>query len=238
MKLRGCFVTGTDTGVGKTRVSAGLLHWLNQAGISAVGYKPVAAGMDWMDGRWINEDVDCLQRSGKPGVAESLICPVSLQAACAPHIAAELQGLAIDRAALRRGAQALQDEAGFIVAEGAGGLIVPLGPDWDSADLAVDLGLPVVLVVGLRLGCLNHALLSAEALSNRGLRLAGWFANTIDPDMPHRQRNIETLEHEMQRRHQVPCLGVIPQLDPPDAARVAAFFNGQILRDRLGLLSA
>ncbi|MEY5099939.1 MAG: hypothetical protein RJA36_2658 [Pseudomonadota bacterium] len=235
MSLRGCFVTGTDTGVGKTRVSAALLHWLTGAGIAAVGYKPVAAGMEWLDGRWINEDVDCLQRNGLAGIAAERIGPCQLREACAPHIAAELEGRVIDRHALLRGAHDLQSEAQFIVAEGAGGLIVPLGHDWDSADLALDLGLPVVLVVGLRLGCLNHALLTAEALAARGLALAGWVANTLDTGMPQLRRNIETLEHELQRRHQAPCFGIIPELDTPDAARVAAFFNGEVLRVRFGL---
>ena len=235
MSARGCFVTGTDTGVGKTRVSAALLHWLGGAGIAAVGYKPVAAGMEWIAGRWINEDVDVLQRHGPAAVAAERIGPCQLGAACAPHIAAELERRMIDRQALARGARELQSDAGFLVAEGAGGLIVPLGSDWDSADLALDLGLPVVLVVGLRLGCLNHALLTAEAIAARGLTLAGWVANTLDAGMPQLRRNIETLEHELQRRHQAPCLGIIPELDTPDAARVAAFFNGAVLRDRFGL---
>jgi dethiobiotin synthetase len=235
MNPRGCFVTGTDTGVGKTRISAGLLHWLGGAGIAAVGYKPVAAGMEWIAGRWINEDVDCLQRHGPAGIAAERIGPCQLREACAPHIAAELAGRVIERPVLLRGARELQSGAGFLVAEGAGGLIVPLGSDWDSADLAQDLGLPVVLVVGLRLGCLNHGLLTAEAVAARGLSLAGWFANTLDAGMPQLRHNVETLEHELQRRHRAPCLGVIPRLETPDAARVAAFFNAAVLRARLGL---
>ena len=238
MSLRGCFVTGTDTEVGKTRVSAGLLYWLAQEGWRAAGYKPVAAGMEMLDGRLINEDVLLLQRSGSVPLADHQVGPCQLEAACAPHIAAELERRLIDADSLCRGAHELMRQADFLVVEGAGGLCVPLGADWDSSQLMVTLELPVVLVVGLRLGCINHALLTAEAIAARGLRLAGWVANTLDPDMPYLQRNIETLEHELRRRHQAPCLGVIPRLDPPDAAAVAAHFHAAALRSRFGLEQA
>lgn len=238
MSMRGCFVTGTDTEVGKTRVSAGLLHWLDQAGWRAAGYKPVAAGMDMLEGRLVNEDVLLLQRSGSVPLADHQVGPCQLEAACAPHIAAELEGRTIDFDSLCQGARELMRQADFLVAEGAGGLCVPLGPDWDSSRLMVALDLPVVLVVGLRLGCISHALLTAEAIVARGLRLAGWVANTLDPAMPYLQRNIETLEHELQRRHQAPCLGVIPRLDHPDAASVAAHFHAGAIRSLFGLEEA
>ena len=235
MSLRGCFVTGTDTEVGKTRISAGLLHWLAQAGWRAAGYKPVAAGMDQLDGRLVNEDVLLLQRSGSVPLADHQVGPCQFEAACAPHIAAELEGRTIDCESLALGARELMRQADFLVAEGAGGLCVPLGPDWDSSELMVALDLPVVLVVGLRLGCISHALLTAEAIAARGLRLAGWVANTLDPAMPYLQRNIETLEHELRRRHQAPCLGLIPRLAHPDAASVAAHFHAVAIRSLFGL---
>jgi dethiobiotin synthetase len=238
MTLRGCFVTGTDTEVGKTRVSAGLLYWLGQAGVRAAGYKPVASGIELLEGRRVNEDVLRLQQASSVALSDEQVGPCQLGFPCAPHIAAELEGRVIDRQALALGAHELQRQADCIVAEGAGGLLVPLGPDWDSSDLMVELGLPVVLVVGLRLGCISHALLSAEAIVARGLRLSGWVANTLDPAMPQLSRNIETLRHELSRRHQAPCLGQIPYLKSSNAASVAAHFDPAALRNLFGLAPA
>jgi dethiobiotin synthetase len=233
--LRGCFVTGTDTGVGKSHVSAGLLHWLGQRGRRAVGYKPVSSGLDLAcDGRLYNEDVERLRGAGSMPLPATLIGPLQFKEACAPHIAAELEGRAINRAALLRGAQKLGWRADFVVVEGAGGLVIPLGAEWDSTQLMSALGLPVVLVVGMRLGCLNHALLTAEAVLARGLQLAGWVGNVIDPDMPHLQRNIETLHHEFTRRHQTPCLGVVPHLADTNAAAVAAYLDSDSLQSLFG----
>ena len=219
--LRGCFVTGTDTEVGKTRVSAGLLHWLGTQGLRAAGYKPVASGMEPVDGQWQNEDVQTLWAAGWPGVRPEQVGPLQLRTACAPHIAAALEGQTIDFERLQQGARQLAQQVDVLVAEGAGGLCVPLGPDWDSSDLMRALNLPLVLVVGLRLGCINHALLTAEAIRARGLRLGGWVANTLDPDMPFLAENLATLKHEFQRRQQVPCLGVLPRLAPASAAQMA-----------------
>ena len=219
--LRGCFVTGTDTEVGKTRVSAGLLHWLGAQGLRAAGYKPVASGMEAVDGQWLNDDVQTLWAAGWPGVRPEQVGPLQLRTACAPHIAAALEGKTIEFERLQQGARQLAQQVEVLVAEGAGGLCVPLGPDWDSSDLMRALGLPLVLVVGLRLGCINHALLTAEAIGARGLRLGGWVANTLDPDMPFLTENLATLRHEFQRRHQTPCLGVLPRLAPASAKQMA-----------------
>lgn len=235
MNIPSCFVTGTDTEVGKTRVSAGLLHWLGQAGLRAAGYKPVASGMDWHDGRWSNEDVQTLHAASTADVTLDEVGPCQFRTACAPHIAAEIEGRGIDRAALLQGAQHLAGRSDALVVEGAGGWCIPLGPDWDSADLVQELDLPVVLVVGLRLGCINHALLTAEAVRARGLCLAGWVANTLVPDMPHLARNLDTLHHEFERRFQAPCLAVLPRLDPPSAASVAPFFHPAAVRAVFGL---
>ncbi|MDZ5455867.1 dethiobiotin synthase [Azohydromonas lata] len=233
--LRGCFVTGTDTGVGKSHVSAGLLHWLGQRGQRAVGYKPVASGLDMAaDGQLYNEDVERLRSAGSVPLPATLIGPFQFKEACAPHIAAELEGRSINRAALLRGAQKLSWRADIVVVEGAGGLVIPLGADWDSTQLMSALGLPVVLVVGMRLGCLNHALLTAEAVLARGLLLAGWVGNVIDPGMPHLQRNLETLHHEFVRRHQTPCMGMVPHLADPNAAAVASYFDSNSLQSLFG----
>jgi len=219
--LRGCFVTGTDTEVGKTRVSAGLLHWLGAQGLRAAGYKPVASGMEPFVGQWINEDVQTLWAAGWPGVRPEQVGPLQLRTACAPHIAAALEGKTIDFERLHQGARQLAQQVDVLVAEGAGGLCVPLGPDWDSSDLMRALGLPLVLVVGLRLGCINHALLTAEAIRARGLRLGGWVANTLYHDMAFLDENLATLRHEFQRRHQAPCLGVVPRLASASAVKMA-----------------
>jgi dethiobiotin synthetase len=233
--LRGCFVTGTDTEVGKTRISAALLHWLGEQGQRCAGYKPVAAGTEVIDGEDVNEDVRALRDASSVALTDADVGPFQFEAACAPHIAAALEGRSIERAALLQGALALATRAEYLIAEGVGGFRVPLGPDFDSADFAMDLGLPVVLVVGLRLGCINHALLSAEAICARGLRLAGWVANTVDPAMLHRDDNLATLRHELGRRHQVPCLGMVPRLASPDPAAVSAHLDDAALRTLFGL---
>jgi dethiobiotin synthetase len=234
--LRGCFVTGTDTGVGKSHVSAALLHWLGERGHRAAGYKPVASGLEaGPDGRLFNEDVEALRRAGSVPLPAALIGPCQLKTACAPHIAAEIDGVAIDRVALLRGAQAVAQQVDYLVVEGAGGLVIPLGDDWDSTQLMSALHLPVVLVVGMRLGCLNHAILSADGLAQRRLRLAGWVGNVIDPDMPFLERNVQTLRHELTRRHQASCLGVVPHLTNPKPAAVARHLDGAALQGLFGL---
>jgi dethiobiotin synthetase len=223
--MKGCFVTGTDTEVGKTRVSAGLLHRFAQAGMRVAGYKPVAAGMDCIDGQWMNEDVHALWSASSIDLQPEEVGPCQLRQPCAPHLAAQAQGRVIDRHVLEQGARQLAQRADLIVVEGAGGLCVPLGPDWDSSHLMCALNLPVVLVVGLRLGCINHALLTAEAIAARRLHLAGWVGNTLDPAMLHLPDNILTLTHELQRRFHAPCLGIVPHLERPDATAVAPHFS-------------
>ena len=212
------FVTGTDTGVGKTRVSTALLRALHRAGHArVVGMKPVAAGCEWVEaedgrsGHWLNEDVAALRAAGTLAVPSQFDNPYALPDPVSPHIAARRAGECIDLDHLESTFHALRQHADAVVVEGAGGFIVPLhdrdddasadrdGPGWvTSADLAVRLRLPVILVVGLRLGCLNHALLTQEAVLSRGLTLAGWVANLIDPDMPEQEANVATLRRRLQ----------------------------------------
>ncbi len=200
------FITGTDTGVGKTRVSCALLHALRQAGHPrVVGMKPVAAGCDWVEerpghGEWLNEDVVALRAASSLQVPTSFVNPYALPDAVSPHIAAQRAGEVIELNHIEASFHALRQHADAVVVEGAGGFMVPLheGPlgesSWTtSADLAQRLALPVILVVGLRLGCLNHALLTQEAILRRGLKFAGWVANVIDPDMPEQGANLATL---------------------------------------------
>lgn len=218
MTARGFFVTGTDTEVGKTCVAAAILHCLGRDGAVVAGCKPVAAGTTAVDGIPVNEDVRLLRDSSTLTLTYAEVGPCQLKEPCAPHVAAELDGVVIDRAALCSAVKTLASRADWLVVEGVGGFRVPMGNGWDSADLALDLGLPVILVVGLRLGCLNHALLTAEAIEHRGLRLAGWIANGIDPAMPRVDASIEALRSRLP----APCLGVVPRLAHPAPTELAA----------------
>ncbi len=197
------FVTGTDTEIGKTFVSCALLHAARSRGWRAVGMKPVAAGTD---AAGLNDDVEALRAAGSPELAGAEIAPYVFTAAVAPHIAAAEEGRRIDFARIGATYAGLADRADVVVIEGVGGFRVPLGPAGDSADLAVALGRPVILVVGLRLGCINHTLLTAEAIAARGLTLAGWVGNRIDPAMARCEENVATLQGLLP----APLLGVIP----------------------------
>lgn len=232
--MRGFFVTGTDTDAGKTCVSAALLHWCAAQGWRSAGFKPVAAGSQLIDGERVNGDVRALRQASSVPLTDAEVGPFQFETACAPHIAAALENRVIDGPALLAHAQALAQRADVLVAEGVGGFCVPLNQEWDTADLAQALALPVILVVGLRLGCINHALLTAEAIARRGLRLVGWVANTVDPAMMQAQATLATLQHELTRRHQAPCLGQIPWLAVPEAALVAAHLDGAALAELLG----
>ena len=213
-----CFVTGTDTGVGKTLVSAALLHTCRARGDSAVGMKPVAAGCEQIDGDWRNEDVEALIAASSVAAPRELVNPYLFHAPIAPHIAAADAGVTISAAHIAHCARQLAGLAQSVVVEGAGGFLVPLNDTEDMGDLAQALRLPVVLVVGMRLGCLNHARLTAEAVRARGLTLAGWVANTIDPEMPRLAENLRTLRASLPAPH----LGTLPFFQQPDAHAAAA----------------
>ena len=212
----GYFVTGTDTGVGKTLVSAALLHALALRYPRVAGMKPVAAGAIEVDGVQTCEDVLALRSASTVTVPPQLDNPVLLPEPLSPHITAERAGVRIDIAEIARRYQALQDHADAVVVEGAGGFHVPLSPGETGADLAQRLGLPVLLVVGLRLGCLNHAALTADAIRARGLVLAGWIANRIDPSMQAQPENIAWLA----QRLAAPMLADVPYSDAPDARTI------------------
>lgn len=195
MTARGWFVTGTDTGVGKTRASCALLHALRERHARVVGMKPVAAGH--APGSDENEDVLALRAHGSLAVPAALDNPVKLRDAVSPHIAARNEGRRIDVAAIIAAWRALAAQADAVVVEGAGGFLVPLSDEATGADLAAALGLPVILVVGLRLGCLNHALLTRDAIAARGLRLGGWIVNRLDPAMPEQAANLDYLHTQL-----------------------------------------
>lgn len=217
----GYFVTGTDTGVGKTLVSCALLHAFALTGKTAIGMKPIAAGCE--AGKWL--DVEQLIAASTVSAAREWINPYALVPPIAPHIAAKQAGATIDLAVIQQAFYALQKTADRVIVEGAGGFLVPLGDRYDTRDLACALGLPVVLVVGLRLGCLNHALLTAEAIQASGLPLAGWVANQIDPAMASLAENIDTL----QQRLAAPLLGVLPFREQPDAKAFATQLDTPLL---------
>lgn len=206
------FVTGTDTGVGKTFVSCALLHAMARRHPRVVGMKPVAAGLVQTQDGWDSEDAIALRAASTVRVAPALDNPVRLPDPLSPHLAAERAGTRIDIAHLVACQRELAQHADAMVVEGAGGFLVPLSPTHTGADLAQALGLPVLLVVGLRLGCLNHALLSAEAIRARGLPLAGWVANRIDPGMAAADDNIAFLR----QRLGAPLLADIAHSAAPD----------------------
>lgn len=214
------FVTGTDTGVGKTRVTAALLHTLAERHARVIGMKPVAAGAEWIDGVWTNEDIVALRHASTITVPPEFDNPYLLDQPASPHIAAAAEGKLIDIEHIAACFHALHQHADAVVVEGAGGFIVPLcdrpGHSATSADLASLLGLPVVMVVGVRLGCINHALLTQEAIVRRGLKLVGWVANRIDPSMLAAEANVQTLA----RMIDAPLWGDLPWAPGADAADV------------------
>ena len=225
---RGFFVTGTDTGVGKTLFSAALVRAWSDLGVSAVGMKPVAAGAELRDGVWVNEDVALLRAASGIQAPAELVNPYLFREAIAPHLAADHKGVTIELPRIVAAYETLAGMADVVVVEGVGGFRVPLGPGRDTADLAASLGLPLILVVGMRLGCLNHALLTVEAIAARGLGLAGWVANRIDPDMAAYDENLATLV----RLLPAPLLAEFPvftQVDPARAARRVAPLKLQAL---------
>lgn len=212
------FLTGTDTEVGKTFVACALLHRARQLGLSAAGLKPVAAGTD-AAGR--NDDVEAIRAASSVELPLAIVNPWCFAPAIAPHLAAAEEGRVITFAPISTACQEAREAADFVVVEGVGGFRVPLGPDGDSADLAAILGLPVILVVGMRLGCINHALLSAEAIAARGLSLAGWVANRIDPAMARFETNLQTLRDSLP----APLLGVVPHAPSSGSRGAAAVLN-------------
>jgi dethiobiotin synthetase len=216
-----CFVTGTDTEIGKTLISSAILHKLVQQGVRACGMKPIAAGAEERDGQLHNDDAAMLRAAGNVQLPQRITTPYMLREACAPHIAAELEGVTIEPVPIMTAYAEILGASDATVVEGVGGFCVPFSRDFDSADMAVQFGLPVVLVVGMRLGCINHALLTAEALVARGLVLAGWVANQVDPDMRFADENVAELE----RRLPAPLLGRVPRLAEPTAACAANYIE-------------
>ena len=216
-----CFVTGTDTEIGKTLVASALVQMQAHRGWRVAASKPVAAGAEWRGDRWFNEDVEALSACVSVKLPQALTTPYLFRTPAAPHIAASLEDRLIDREHLIDCYQQVSAQAEAVVVEGVGGFCVPLNDKYNTADLAQDLGLPMVLVVGMRLGCISQALLTAEAIAARGLSLMGWVANTVDPHMLYPQENIDAIA----QRISAPLLGCIPRLDAADAASAIPFLR-------------
>lgn len=221
----GYFITGTDTGVGKTLVSCALLYAFAANGRKVVGMKPVAAGCE--NGRW--KDVDSLMAASTVAAPYKLANPYALIPPLAPHIAAKQANIEIDPTVIQQACVELQKTADIVIVEGTGGFLVPLSDQYDGADLAQVLGLPVILVVGLRLGCLNHALLSAQAVKANKLQLKGWIANSIDPQMLAQRENIQALE----QRLGCPLLGVIPHVKEIDLRDLSKLLKLEKLKNSI-----
>ena len=218
---RSYFIAGTDTEIGKTYATCALLHHARGAGLRALGMKPVAAGARTIDGGLRNDDAMALIGASSFASDYRLVNPICLAEAVAPHIAAADEGRTIDPAVILAARDALSAHADVLLIEGVGGFRVPLGPDHDTADLAVALALPVILVVGLRLGCINHALLTADAIRARGLDLVGWIANAVDPLMSRREENVAALDERLGCRR----LGVLPHDEARDPASAAGLLS-------------
>jgi len=217
----GFFVTGTDTGVGKTLVACSLLKAFAARGFKALGMKPVATGAVPGGSGLVHDDVERLIAAGNVIAPRERINPYCFAPPIAPHIAASEAGVKIDLDHIGRCFNALADWADVVIVEGIGGFRVPLGPGADTSQLAARLALPVVLVVGVRLGCLSHALLTTEAIAGRGLTLAGWVANHVDPRMTAAEENVRALEALIA----APLLARIAYTATPDSAASAALLD-------------
>jgi dethiobiotin synthetase len=228
---RDYFITGTDTGIGKTLVAAALLRRLREAGVSVAGMKPIAAGAIAGPEGPANEDALLLQAESSARHAYAIVNPCLFEPAIAPHIAAAESGVAIDTDRIKAAHATLRASADVVIAEGAGGFLVPLDAARSSAELPALLGMDVILVVGLRLGCLNHALLTVEAIAARGLALAGWIGNCIDASFARREANVATLDE----RISAPRLGLVPWMEKPDLAAAAAELDGALRLARISL---
>ena len=220
------FIAGTDTDVGKTTIAAGLLHAARSAGMSTAAGKPVASGCELTPKGLRNADALALMAQCSLPLSYAEVNPMAFEPAIAPHLAAREAGVALTVQSLSGPMLHILDKgADFTLIEGAGGWRVPLADQDNLSDLAMALGLPVILVVGMRLGCINHALLTAEAIARDGLQLAGWVANIIDPKTSRLEENLATLAERLP----APCLGRVPRLKAVTAEAVAEYLQLDLL---------
>ena len=220
MKSFSCFVTGTDTGIGKTLVTCTIIRHLAKQGLVA-GMKPIAAGATFQNHIWINEDMDAIMKASNLDLLPDLVTPYLLKAPASPNIAAKLENKTIELSKIRHSYEKICQLTNSVIVEGVGGFMVPLSDHDTVADLAVQFALPIVLVVGLRLGCINHTLLTVEAILSRKLHLAGWVANHIDSKMTHHTENIALLEKMIP----APRLATIPHIENISAIETSRYFD-------------
>ena len=229
MSHQGFFVTGTDTEVGKTLVAGALIIKLQSMGIKAIGYKPVVAGMHTIDGNLINDDIETLLMASQqvmPELCASDICPYFLKDAAAPHLVAAKEGTRLEMNVMIQQYKFLQEKVDAIIIEGAGGFLVPINEESTLGDFAQAIKLPVILVVNIKLGCINHALLTAEAIERKGLHIFAWVANSTQPENEYTNQNIETLRTLLFKKHQAYLLGRIPFLN---TISIQGFYNLDLL---------
>ena len=222
MPKKWLFITGTDTDVGKTVIATGFLAAANQAGQRTAAIKPISAGCELTEQGMTNSDALQLQAAASHALPYQQVNPVALEPAIAPHIAASEAGKRLNASRLTgfcRGLSLLPVD--LVVIEGAGGWRVPINERETLANVACELNCAVIVVVGMRLGCLNHTLLTVEAIRRDGLKIAGWVANIIDPDMPRLNENIDTLKQRLAE----PCLGIVPRLDDLSPQQVASYLT-------------
>jgi len=213
MSHQGFFVTGTDTEVGKTLVAGALIVKLQSMGLKAIGYKPVIAGMHTIDGNLINDDIETLliaSQQAMPELSTSDICPYFLKDAAAPHLVAAKEGIKLEIDVMFRQYKSLQEKSDALVVEGAGGFLVPIDEESTLGDFAKAINLPVIMVVNIKLGCINHALLTAEAIERRGLQLFAWVANSTQSNNEYTHQNIATLQTLLHKKYNTNLLGHIP----------------------------
>jgi len=211
--MKSLFVTGIDTEVGKTRISVALIALLQQQGHKVAAMKPIASGCELTAEGLRNDDAIKLQQQADVNLPYELINPYAFEPAIAPHIAAQQAGIEIDLDLIKHHFDMIENQAENVIVEGAGGWLVPINDHFTMADLAIQLGLPVVLVIGIRLGCINHALLTVQAIEQSGLSLHGWVANNIES-------NTESSEivNTLKQRISAPCLGTVPFLSDGEKA--------------------
>jgi len=219
--MKSFFVTGTDTGVGKTWMAAALIYALAARGYRVAGIKPLACGGHITAEGWRHEDAELLMQHASVALPYEIVNPYLLREPVAPHIAAAQAGIRLSAAALHEVSTTLDEQMDYLFIEGVGGWEVPLNDEETTAQFARLLGLPVILVVGMRLGCLNHALLTSDAIARQKLKLAGWIANVIDPSLHKIQENIAALE----ARLPAPRLGTVSHHPHFEAARITTMLD-------------
>lgn len=221
------YVTGTDTGIGKTLASCALLHALRGRGLRAVGMKPVASGCERIEGEWRNADALALIEAADPRADYADVNPFALELPVAPELAARDAGIEVALQPILDAHARLAERTDALIIEGVGGWAAPLSPSLMQVDVVRALRLPVLLVVGLRLGCLNHALLSARAIAADGAHLAGWIASHVDPEMQRVEDNLTMLR----QRLPAPCWGVLPHVADADPALMARHLRIPVLAE-------